>query len=165
MNEEMIDVVDENDKVIDVKPRSEIKNKAILHRGAHTFVLNSKKEIFVHQRASKKKDEPLLWAMFTGGFVSSGEEYEEAALRELEEEIGIKADRLEFIGDYRYKVETDDWFGKLYRYVSDEEIRLQEEEIEQGFFIPLEELGKFVQEHEMKDSDLFTYKKFKDMIK
>lgn len=49
---------------------------------------------------------------FVGGFVQPGETYEEAAVRELQEETGLKANRLEYVGsyfidDWRYKSEVN----------------------------------------------------------
>lgn len=165
MTEEMIDVVDGENKVVDVRPISEVRKKVLTHRGVDILLVNSKKEVFVHQRAAIKKTFSLYWGLFAGGFVSSGEDYEEAGLRELEEETGVKATELEFLGKFRYKVENDDWFGKLFKCVSDQEIKLQKEEIEQGFFIPLTELAEFVKTHKIKPSNLFIYEKFKEILK
>lgn len=165
MEEELIDVVDENNKVVDVKPKSEVKKNVLTHRGVDILFLNSKNEVFVHQRASIKESYPLYWAIFAGGFVSHGEDYKGAAFRELREEVGINADKLDFITDFRYKDVKDDWFGELYRCVSDQEPKLQREEIEKGFFIPIEQLDEFVKTHKIKPSNLFIYKNFKDLLK
>ncbi len=127
--------------------------------------MNSKNQVFVHQRSSTKMTYPGYWALFAGGFVSHGEDYEQAALRELEEETGIKTDKLELIGNFRYKVENDDWFGKLFKITSDQKLKLQQEELEKGMFIPIEKLPEFVKTHKIKPSNLFIYNKFKDLIK
>jgi isopentenyldiphosphate isomerase len=165
MEDEMIDIVDENDKVVDIKPKSEVREKVLTHRGVDILLLNSRNEIFVHQRALTKMTYPGYWSLFAGGFVSHGEDYEQAALRELEEETGIKTDKLELIGNFRYKVENDDWFGKLFRITSDQKLKLQQEEIEKGMFIPIEQLGEFVRKNKIKPSNLFIYNRFKDKLK
>ena len=51
-------------------------------------IINSKKEILISQRAQKKKY-PYLWEC-SGGSVLKDETSEEAAKRELKEELGIK---------------------------------------------------------------------------
>jgi len=165
MKEEMINIVDENDNVIDVKSKSEVREKVLLHRGITIFLLNSKKEVFVHQRASIKKAYPNYWDIFINGFCSSGEDYEKAALRELREEVGVNAEKLDFIKKIRYKSDNDDWFGSLYRYVYDGELKFQKEEIEKGFFIPVDQLDEFIKTHKIKPSSLFMYENCKDLLK
>jgi len=162
---ELLDVVDENDNVIDVKPKQEVREKVLTHRGVDILLLNPKNEIFVHQRSFSKRTFPGYWALFAGGFVSSGENYETAALRELKEETGVVASKLEFIACFRYKVSWDDWFGKLYKHVSDDKIKIQKEEIEQGYFIPLNGLDEFVRTNKIKPSHLFIYEKFKEKLR
>lgn len=165
MKEELIDVVDENDIIIDVKPKSEVRDKILTHRGVKIIIMNTNKEIFVHQRSYKKKSHAGKWDIFFGGFVSHDEDYEQSALRELKEEAGINANELEFVTDFRFTVKDDDWFGKLYKFVHDGEIKLQEEEIETGKFISLAEVDDFVKEHEIKPSSEFVYKNFQNIIK
>jgi len=163
--DDLIDVVDENNNVIDTVPKHEIREKVLTHRGVDILLMNSKGEIFVHQRALVKKTYPGYWAIFLGGYVDHGEDYETAALRELEEESGIKADKLDFVTDFRYKTDKDDWFGKLYKFISDNPVRLQEEELEQGIFITLEELDQFLETNKIKPSHKFIYGKFRELIR
>ncbi|MCD8554531.1 MAG: NUDIX hydrolase [Seleniivibrio sp.] len=47
----------------------------------------------------ERKNEPFGWAI-PGGFVDYGEKVEDAAVRELFEETGIKADKIELLGIY-----------------------------------------------------------------
>lgn len=163
--EDLIDVVDENDEVIDSKPKKEIREQVLTHRGVDIILFNSKDEIFVHQRSSNKKTYAGYWSIFFGGFVDQGEDYEFAAIRELKEESNIKADKLIFITNFRYKVKNDDWFGKLYKFTSDMKVMIQKEEIEQGYFIPLEQLEEFINTHKIKPSHKFIYEHFRKLIK
>ena len=160
-----IDVVDENDNIITMRPKREVRERVLTHRGVDIILLNSKNEIYVHQRALTKVTYPGYWSIFFGGYVDHGEDYEVAALRELEEESGIKAERLIFLTSLRYKTKHDDWFGKLYKFISDEGVAIQKEEIEQGFFIPLEELDKFMDSHDVKPPHRFIYEHFRESIK
>jgi len=164
-DEDLIDVVDENDNVIDTKPKKEIREQVLTHRGVDIILLNSKNEIFVHQRSLHKKTYAGFWSIFLGGYVDHDEDYEMAALRELEEESGIKADTLTFITSFRYTTKQDDWFGRLYKFTSDREIIIQKEEIEQGFFIPLETLDEFINTHDIKPAHKFIYDHFRKLIK
>ncbi len=64
---------------------------------ADVLIINSKKEVLLINR----KNEPLGWAI-PGGLVDLYETMEHAAIRELEEETGIKADvkKLDLLGIY-----------------------------------------------------------------
>ncbi len=53
------------------------------------IVQNSLGKLFVHQRSAKKKIFPLLYGLGAGGCVNSGESPEQAAERELKEELNI----------------------------------------------------------------------------
>jgi isopentenyldiphosphate isomerase len=87
---EFIDVVNENDEVIDNAPKNEIYEKKLLHRIVHVFVFNDKGELALQLQSLNKKFCPHHWATSATGHVKSGESSEQAAIRELEEEIGIK---------------------------------------------------------------------------
>ena len=78
---ELIDVVNEKDEVIGVKDKDLVHRDGDWHRASRIWVLNSKGEVLIHQRAKTKKLLPGLWDTTFGGHVLSGESYEEAAKR------------------------------------------------------------------------------------
>lgn len=55
------------------------------------FIQDSKGRLFVHQRSKEKKISPLLYGLGAGGHVDPEETLEQAAQRELWEELRIKA--------------------------------------------------------------------------
>lgn len=65
---------------------------------AGILLLNSNDQIFVGERL----DRPGAWQMPQGG-IDEGESPEVAALRELEEEIGVRADQVQLLA------QTQDW--------------------------------------------------------
>lgn len=164
MTEEKIDVVDEQDRIIGILPKSKIMDDAITHRGVYVMLLNLDDEVFVHQRAFRKKSYPDYWDMFVGGFVSSGEDYNTAARRELKEETRIIANGIDFISKFRYKTKEDDWFGRLYKYATNQEPVIQEEEIEQAFYLPIEQLEDFIKQRKVKPSSLYVYENYRHEI-
>lgn len=103
---ETLDVVDENDQVIGQTLRDDAHIKGLLHREVHVWVFNSKGEVLLQKRSPTKEIYPGLWDASIGGHVPSGMSYEEAALKELEEEIGIRAEPRDLIilGKTRVKV-------------------------------------------------------------
>lgn len=88
---EYFDVVDEKDKIIGRATREECHKKGLLHRGIFVLVINSKGQILLQKRSMKKDTRPGYWTTSVSGHVDSGETYEEAAKREMHEEIGIQA--------------------------------------------------------------------------
>ena len=93
MSEEIFDVVNERDKVIGQNPRSEVHARGLLHRAVHVLVFNSRGEIFLQKRSMKKDRQPGVWDSSCSGHVDSGENYDETAVRELREELGLKVQR------------------------------------------------------------------------
>ena len=140
--EEMLDVVDENDKVVAVKSKSEVMRRALLHRGVVVFVFDSKNRIFVHKRTASRKIYPGMWHLAVGGSVQSGESFDEAAKREITEEIGVKNPRPKYLFSSRYKSEIDNVIAQIYRLTHDGAVVIQKEELERGSFITIAQLRK-----------------------
>src|SRR5262245_31616854 len=92
--EELVDIVDEDDRVVRQATRSEMRRERLLHRVVAILCFNSRGEIYVHQRTAVKDLFPSLYDMFVAGTVEAGETYEATALRELEEEVGIRGVQL-----------------------------------------------------------------------
>jgi len=91
--EEILDLVNEDDEVIDSKPRSQIYKEGLNNfRVVNVFLINSQGKIWIPRRAPNKHLFPLGLDMSMGGHVSSGESYEQAFGRELEEELGLKVE-------------------------------------------------------------------------
>lgn len=87
-------------------PLSILKSKVAVHqdgdwhRTSEIVVLNQQDEVLLSLRHPDKKYLPNYWDVCLGGHLDPGESYEQAALRELEEEIGIRPmpEELIFLG-------------------------------------------------------------------
>ena len=86
---ELFDVVDECDQVLHTAPRHEVHARKLLHRAVHVIVLDGEGSIFLQQRSLLKDSAPGTWSASCSGHVDAGEDYDHAAMRELQEEIGI----------------------------------------------------------------------------
>jgi isopentenyl-diphosphate Delta-isomerase len=82
---EIVGVVNEQDEVIGNASRKEVHDKGLLHREVYICVINSKKQVLLHKRADVH-----LWDCSASGHIPIGQDYREAAVREFEEELGIK---------------------------------------------------------------------------
>ena len=92
MIEENVILVNENDEQIGLMPKLEAHEKAVLHRAFSVFVLNSKNEIMLQQRAHQKYHSPLLWTNTCCSHQREGETNIEAGSRRLFEEMGFKTE-------------------------------------------------------------------------
>lgn len=131
---ELLDVINEKGKVLSTKDRKSIYLDGDLHKTVHIWIINSKKELLVQKRGANKDTYPNLWAISTAGHVKAGEEAIDSALRELKEELGIKAkkEELEYIFSIRrkeiqgkYKINTIDDVYLIERDLDVEKTKLQ----------------------------------------
>lgn len=122
------------------------------HLVVHICIFNSAGEMLIQKRQSFKKDWPNMWDVTAGGSVLSGESSNQAASRELFEELGLAVSFEKFrpnltinfdqgFDDF-YLLEMDTDLGALVlqqeevqsvRWVNEQEIQLM---IADGSFIP-----------------------------
>lgn len=86
---ELVDRVDENDLVIGVVDRAEAIEKGWLHRVATTVCRDPLGRILVHRRPDGASRFPGQYNWLIGGAAEAGESWEQAAARELGEELGV----------------------------------------------------------------------------
>ncbi|MEP6822650.1 MAG: 16S rRNA (adenine(1518)-N(6)/adenine(1519)-N(6))-dimethyltransferase RsmA, partial [Chthoniobacterales bacterium] len=87
-------VVDAADRVIGAAPRSTVHGNNLLHRAVHILLFNDAGEVFLQKRSLLKDRHPGVWDSSAAGHVDAGEEYDDAAERDLKEELGVQS-RLE----------------------------------------------------------------------
>jgi 8-oxo-dGTP pyrophosphatase MutT (NUDIX family) len=86
---ELLDIVDEHDAVVGQAPRGEAYARGLRHRCVFIQARDADGRVFVHRRTPTKLVFPSMYDMFVGGVVGAGESYDDAALREAEEELGV----------------------------------------------------------------------------
>ncbi len=92
--EEMVDVVDSEDRVVGTAPRKGIHKTSIVHRSVHVFLICPDGRIWLERRADTTDTFPGYYNSSAAGHVRSGESYLQGAEREAEEELGIPGLRL-----------------------------------------------------------------------
>ena len=88
---ELVERVDEHDRVLNVVDRGEAVRNRWLHRIATVLCRNPDGRILVHRRPDDVSRFPGQYNVLFGGAVAVGESYEAAATRELAEELGVQA--------------------------------------------------------------------------
>ncbi len=104
--QEMVILVDENDKQIGLMEKIEAHEKALLHRAFSVFVYNDKNELMIQQRALHKYHSPGLWTNTCCSHQREGESNLEAGKRRLFEEMGFTT-QLEETISFIYKAPFD----------------------------------------------------------
>ncbi|KUO19840.1 NUDIX hydrolase [Streptomyces dysideae] len=87
---ELVERVDEDDRVLGVVDRGEAIARGWLHRVATTVCRDAEGRILVHRRPAGVARFPAQYNWLIGGAVEVGESYVEAAGRELGEELGVR---------------------------------------------------------------------------
>jgi len=91
-------VVDENDNVAGSAMLAEVWQKGLHHRVVAVFVLDDQGRMLLQLRGPDVGIFPNCWDQAVGGHVDEGFSYEQTALKETEEEIGLKNVQLEALG-------------------------------------------------------------------
>ncbi len=139
-SEELVDVVDEHDRVVTQATRSEVRQRNLRHRSVYILVFNAQGQLFVHQRTFTKDIFPGYWDVAVGGVVAVGEAYDSAAAREVGEELGVRNLRLRRLFPMRYDDAQNRVCGMVYSCMSEGGFTLQETEILQGEWLDLDVL-------------------------
>ncbi len=88
---EYIDIFDENNNPTGkIKEKTKAHTDGNFHRTAHIWIINNKKELLLQKRSSNKKTHPNCWDISGAGHIKAGKTVIEGAIRELEEELGVK---------------------------------------------------------------------------
>ncbi len=157
MTEEIFDVVSERDEVIGRAPRREVHARGLRHRAVHVLVFNARGEVFLQKRSLKKDRQPGVWDSSSSGHVDSGENYDDTAVRELREEIGLTvAAPLEKLFKIDACEETDAEFVWIYRCASEGPFTLHPDEIETGGWFAPEFVTRWINEKPQEFASAFV---------
>ena len=143
---ELVDVVDEDDRVIWQATRAEMRRRNLLHRAVYVIVLDGHDRVFVHRRTTTKDIHSGYWDVTIGGVVGAGEDYAAAAAREAAEEIGAAGVPLTPLFPLRYADASTRLVGRAYLARYDGPLVLQAEEIAAGAFVPRAEAERVMRE-------------------
>ena len=142
--EELVDWIDEEDRVLQVLPRRDIRRRNLLHRVTSVLVFHPDGRVFVHRRTPTKDVYPELFDVMVGGTVVSGENYSANTCREVAEELGVRGVPLFELFGHRFRDDDVNNLIRVYGCLYDGPFTLQPEEVVEGFWATLEEATDMV---------------------
>lgn len=157
MHDELLDLVDEQDRVIGKMRRSEVYAKGLRNiRVVNAFVINSKDKLWIPRRTAHKRSYPLCLDMSMGGHVESGETYEETFRRELREELNLDADVVpcRFLGYLTPHTHDVHAFMKVWEIRQDESPHYNPDDFVEYFWLAPAALLQRLAEGDASKSDL-----------
>lgn len=163
--EEILDVVDDEDKFVRKATRKEVREKALIHRVSRVIIVNSKGEFLVQKRSMNKDIYPGQWDIGVAGTVSSGDGYVGTAMRELMEELGIVGiSNIELIHSFLFKIKhrslENNCICKVYRLNYDGKLVTQREEIDEIKFLASDEVKKLTAEKPFHPVGKLAFEKY-----
>ncbi len=112
--QELVDVVDEDDRVVATVTRRDVRERNLLHRCTYVLLRNAAGEMLVHRRTDTKDVHPGAYDVFSGGVCGAGESYDDCARRELAEEFGVVGADLRCLFRHRYRGPLGQAWGAVF---------------------------------------------------
>lgn len=155
-----IQIVDEKNEPAGSATKQEAWRDGLIHRVVRMAIFDTKGRMLVQKRSDQKELFPGRWDNSAAGHVDVGETYEQAALRELEEELGVSGATLEKMGDYYVEVK-DNWrimkrFTRAYRITLKDPLpvfQLPEDEVASTAWMELDAVRSLVNNHPEQVTD------------
>ncbi len=130
MDEEVVDVIDERNKVLFQVSKIEAHHKGLLHRTVISEIIDSKGNWSLVKQSGGRQD-PGQYVSPVGGHVKAGETEEEALKREAQEEAGLKDFEFKLTGRFIFnrnvRNHIENHLFVVFEVYSDKPLRLNEE--------------------------------------
>ena len=153
-------IVDGNDDFMYVvKDKEQLHKGNKLHRSIHLIIEVFGGKIIIQKKAPHTENGGK-WSSSVSGHVRSGEDYQEATIREAKEELGISIDKTDLINIAKASPseETGNEFVALYTYLLDpekEDVRIACDEVDELITCSLKDLITDIEKNEQNYSPAF----------
>jgi isopentenyl-diphosphate delta-isomerase type 1 len=140
---EKLEIVDGKGNVIGLAERSALhQNPGLIHRVVHVLIFNKKGELLLQKRSQKKDVAPGKWDTSVGGHINPGEDVLAAAMREMEEELGIQGSELRHLYRYLFSNHRESELVTTYSCIYEAEVVFNGEEIDEVAFWDIPSIKK-----------------------
>ena len=120
---ELVDIVDRDDKVIEIKPRDQIWADEITRTSA-CFVVDKEGSVLIAQRDATKKSAPNIWSVAVAETVQAWENYLDAIIRGAFEEIQLSVTHKDLVPTKKKFSENNNTFRQTYFIVCTDEQKI-----------------------------------------
>lgn len=143
---ELIEIVDGRDRPLAAMDISEAHRQSLSHRAVLILVYDPNRKIYLQRRGLNKAIYPGRWDVSASGHVKAGESREDAAIRELYEEIGITAPALRLLTEVPASPDTGFEFVSVFSAGTVREPpQPNATEVQGGFFCDRTELAGLIE--------------------
>lgn len=152
MASQPIQIVDEQDNPTGSATKQEAWDQGLIHRVVRVMIENSKGQVLLQHRTPTKDLFPNCWDNSAAGHVDFGEDYKAAAIRELQEELGLEGLSLAELGRYRsdeiWKGHQLNRFTRCYKVVADiTPAKLEASKVDDARWFTLADVKKLINDH------------------
>jgi len=156
--EEYLDLVDEDDRVVGKKLRADIYKEGLQNfRVVNVFLKNSKGQLWIPRRTAHKAVAPLALDFSASGHVSSGESYEEAFAKEVQEELNIDVTGVPY-KELAYLTHKDGFalYMKIFEIQSDSTPQYNPDDFTEAYWLTPKELVERIEKGDPAKTDIPT---------
>ena len=154
---ELVDVLNADGTPAGIrKPKAQVHRDGDWHRSVHVWLFTPDRRVLLQRRSVRKENNPGLWDVSAAGHISAGEEWVAAAIREVEEELGLllRADELRHVATFResavlnHGTYIENEFHEIYvvtRPIDVATLVLQDGEVDEVDLVTLDELRRRIE--------------------
>lgn len=149
--DDLLILVDENDKEVGFMNKLEAHRAGVLHRAFSVFIFNTKGELLLQQRADGKYHSAGLWSNTCCSHPIKDEEFEDTIARRLKEEMGIVC-KTQFQFSFIYKAAFENGLienelDHVYFGTTDDTPHPDADEVKDWKYMEMDELKKEIDTH------------------
>jgi 8-oxo-dGTP pyrophosphatase MutT (NUDIX family) len=152
--DEVVEVLDDEWRVLRVEPRSVVRAGNLLHRTVAVLVRNPAGDVYVHRRSPDKAIYAGLLDVWAGGALGAGEDPLDGARRELAEELGIDGVELVPLFECRVDGPQSREVVSVFEVTWDGPVTFRDGEVVSGEWLPLDAVGPLRDEMVPGSADL-----------
>ena len=151
---ELIEIVDKHGNFTgQIMDKEEAHDKNLLHNEVAIFIINDKKQVLLEKRSPNKRFNPNKYAL-CAGHVDAYESLEEAALREIKEEVGLDISKNDLIpfGEKETTIRDSNSHITYFYYTksnkSETDFTIQKEELSEVKWFDIDKVIKMIKSHD-----------------
>lgn len=127
-------------RVVGAAPRAEVRARNLPHAATAVLLRDPAGRVYVHRRTETKDLFPGAWDCWAGGVVLAGEAPDDAARRELAEELGVSGVEVRPLFRFWYADAHTKYLAHVYEAEWEGPVRHQPEEVAEGTWMTMAQL-------------------------